>query len=248
MIYTVKGFSVVNEEVGIFLEFPNLLYDPTLAIWFLVPLPFLNWACTSGSSWFKNYWSLVWRILSITLLLCEVKSLSCVWLCNPMDCNLPASSLHGILQARVLEWVAISFSRGSSRPRDQIRVSLIPGRHFNLWATREAWNGCKRTVVRTFLSVDLLWDCNENWPFPVLGLCWVFWICWHVEWSKLTASSLRFEIAQLGFHHLHLFVVILPKAHLTTHSRMSYSLYKFSTYKTEWEKIFEVHKWQSNKS
>ena len=50
----------------------------------------------------------------------EVKSLSRVWLCNPMDCSLPGSSVHGIFQARVLEWVAISFSRGSSQPRDRI--------------------------------------------------------------------------------------------------------------------------------
>ena len=57
-----------------------------------------------------------------------------------MDCSLPGSSLHGILQARELEWVAISFSRGSSQPRDQTRVSCIPGRRFNLWATREAPN------------------------------------------------------------------------------------------------------------
>ena len=55
-----------------------------------------------------------------------------------MDCSLPGSSFHGILQARVLEWVAISFSRGSFWPRDWIRVSRIPGRCFNLWATREA--------------------------------------------------------------------------------------------------------------
>ena len=56
----------------------------------------------------------------------------CLALCDPMDCSLPGSSLHGILQARVLEWVAISFSRGSSQPRDRTRVSCIPGRHFNL--------------------------------------------------------------------------------------------------------------------
>ena len=59
-------------------------------------------------------------------------------LCDPMDCSLPGSSLHGILQARVLGWVAISFSRGSSRPRDQTQVSCIAGKCFNLWATREA--------------------------------------------------------------------------------------------------------------
>ena len=68
----------------------------------------------------------------------KVKSLSCVRLCNPMDCSLPGSSLFGILQTRVLEWVVISFSRGSSKFRDQTWVSLIPGRRFNFWATREA--------------------------------------------------------------------------------------------------------------
>ena len=55
-----------------------------------------------------------------------------------MDCSPPSSSIHGTLQARILEWVAISFSRGSSWPRDQTQVSHIAGRHFNLCTTREA--------------------------------------------------------------------------------------------------------------
>ena len=50
---------------------------------------------------------------------------SCLTLCEPMDCSLPGSSLHGILQARTLEWVAMPFSRGSSQPRDQTQVSHI---------------------------------------------------------------------------------------------------------------------------
>ena len=57
---------------------------------------------------------------------------SCLTLCDPVDCSPPGFSIHGILQARILEWVAISFSRGSSRPRDRTQVSCIPGRHFNL--------------------------------------------------------------------------------------------------------------------
>ena len=57
---------------------------------------------------------------------------------RPMDCSPPGSSIHGIHQARILEWVAISFSRGSSQPRDWTQVSHIAGRCFNLWATREA--------------------------------------------------------------------------------------------------------------
>jgi len=58
--------------------------------------------------------------------------------CDPMDCSPPGSSIHGILQARILEWVAISFSRGSSQSRDWTQVSHTAGRRFNLWATREA--------------------------------------------------------------------------------------------------------------
>ena len=54
-----------------------------------------------------------------------------------MDCSLPGSSVHELFQVRVLEWVAISFSRGSSRPREWTQVSRIAGSGFNLWATRE---------------------------------------------------------------------------------------------------------------
>ena len=63
---------------------------------------------------------------------------SCPTLCDPMDRSPSGSSVHGILQARILEWVAISFSRGSSQPRDRAWVSCIAGRRFILWATREA--------------------------------------------------------------------------------------------------------------
>ena len=62
---------------------------------------------------------------------------SCPTLCDPMDCSLPGSSIHGIFQAIVLEWIAISFSRGSSQPRDRTQVSCIVDRHFTVWATRE---------------------------------------------------------------------------------------------------------------
>ena len=55
-----------------------------------------------------------------------------------MDCSPPSSSVHGILQARILEWVAISFSRGSSQSRDRTQVSRIAGRRFNLCTTKEA--------------------------------------------------------------------------------------------------------------
>ena len=57
----------------------------------------------------------------------------CLTLCDPMD-----YTVHGILQARIVEWVAVPFSRGSSQPRDQSQVSHIAGRFFPSWATREA--------------------------------------------------------------------------------------------------------------
>ena len=53
---------------------------------------------------------------------------SCLMLCDPVDCSPPGSSVHGIMQARILEWAAISFSRGSSQPRDQTWVFCIASR------------------------------------------------------------------------------------------------------------------------
>ena len=61
----------------------------------------------------------------------------CSTLCDPMDCSLPGSSVHGIFQAMVLEWIAISFSRRSSQPRDRTWVSRTVDRRFTIWATRE---------------------------------------------------------------------------------------------------------------
>ena len=74
---------------------------------------------------------------------------SCPTLCDPVDCSLPGSSIHGILQIRILEWVAISFSRGSSWPRDWTQVSSIADRCFTLWATKEAY------LQITYLEIHL---------------------------------------------------------------------------------------------
>jgi len=69
----------------------------------------------------------------------KVKVADLCWvLCNPMDCILPGSSVHGILQARILEWVAISFSKRSSRSKKWTWVSCTAGKFITVWATREA--------------------------------------------------------------------------------------------------------------
>ena len=76
-----------------------------------------------------------------------------------MNYSPPGSSVHGISQTRTLEWVAISFSRGSSQPRDRTQVSHSAGRHFNLWATREAPSygfSSSHVQIREL-------DCKKGW-------------------------------------------------------------------------------------
>ena len=84
----------------------------------------------------------------------ECLAQSCPTLCNLMDCSPPGSSVHGILQARILEWVAISFSRGSSQPRDGTWVSCVAGRRFILCATRKALklHGATKKKKKKFIS------------------------------------------------------------------------------------------------
>ena len=78
-----------------------------------------------------------------------------------MDCSPPSSSVHGILQARILEQAAIPFSRESFQLRDQIWVSRIAGSFFTIWATREAWLQHDTLCHITLLSSCLKrWDCS----------------------------------------------------------------------------------------
>ena len=88
----------------------------------------------------------------------------CLTLCNPMDCSLSGSSVHGTFQARVLEWIAISFSRGSSRAKNWTRVSRIAGRRFTIWATRDQI--CVPVLAGRFLTTGP--------PGKSLG-CFVLW-------------------------------------------------------------------------
>ena len=89
---------------------------------------------------------IILRVKSVTMgytayVQCFV-SYSCPTLCDFMDCGLPGSSVHGILQARILEWVAMPSSRGSSPPREQTQVSHIAGRFFITWATGKPYTVC----------------------------------------------------------------------------------------------------------
>ena len=104
----------------------------------------------------------------VILSTCESKSevvQSCPTLCDPMDCSLPGSSLHGIFQARILEWVAISLSRRSSQPRDWTQVSCIVGKHFTICSVRLGY-------LRFFLFLEVRLYCckllSYNWFCSIL--------------------------------------------------------------------------------
>ena len=86
---------------------------------------------------------------------------SCLTLWDPINCSLSGSSVHGIFQARVLEWVAISFSRGSSWPRDRTPVSCIVGRCFTIWATREVPKAVKNLPA---IQETQVWSLGREDP------------------------------------------------------------------------------------
>ena len=125
------------------------------AIWSLVPLPFLNPVWTSGSLRLMYCWSLAWRILSTTLLVCEMSAIV---------------------------------------------------RYF------------EHSLALPFFGIGMKTDL-----FQSCGHCWVFQICWHIACSTFTASSSSIwnSSTRIPSPPLALFVVVLPKAHLTSHSRMS---------------------------
>ena len=106
--------------------------------------------------------SLIFVSAMCCAVLCLVDQL-CPTLCDPIDYSPQGSSDHGILQARILEWVAISFSRGSSQPRDRTQVSRIAGRCFNLWATSSNSRLRLYTLASHLILTTMLWGrCCYN--------------------------------------------------------------------------------------
>ena len=112
-------------------------------------------SCDNSSSW-------TFRTCALFVYVCASHSV-CPTLCNPFDCILPGSSVPGILQAWILEWFAIPFSRGSSQPRDWTHVSYTAGRSYTIWVTREAYSACILYFwksYRTSLVVQWLRICH----------------------------------------------------------------------------------------
>ena len=134
-----------------------------LAIWSLVPLPFLNPTWTGFSNW------IFWKF-----------------------------SVHILL-----------------------KPSLENYEHY----FASVWDECNCAVVWAFFGIAFLWDWNETDPVAQsCGHCWVFQICWHIECSIFIASSFRIWNSSTGIPSpppLALFIVMLPKSHLTSYSKMS---------------------------
>ena len=92
---------------------------------------------------------------------------SCLTLCKPVNCSLPGSTVHRILQARILECVTIFFSRRSSWPRDQSWVSCIAGRFFIIWAISLLW---LKVVPYGFLSPEFNYCSLRPWAARAISL------------------------------------------------------------------------------
>ena len=160
-----------------------LLNDYTrIALW---------WSCISYAVYFVwnsvLYWSectkcLIIIGLHLSLLVCVLVTQWCLTLCDPMDCSPPGSSVHGILQARVLEWVAISFSRGSSRPRD-----------WTLGGSDGKESAC---------NVEEIWVWSLGWEDALekemATHCSTF--VWKIPWTEEPASLQSMESQRVRHH------------------------------------------------
>ena len=179
-----------------------LMIQTMLAIWSLVPLRFLNPAWTSGSSSFTYCWSLAWRILSITLLACEMSAI--VWLFAHFF-DIPFFGIDGEGNGNPLQYSCLE------NPMDG-----------GAWWATVHGVAKSRTQLSdftfTFFGIEMKTDLF--WSY---GHCWVFQICWHIECSILTASTFRIcnSLTGIPSSPLAFFIVMLPKAHLTSHTRMS---------------------------
>ena len=103
-----------------------------------IPMPLPPPSLPPGTYCYSYWAHASWVPLCVCVCVFVWVTQSCLTLRDSVDCSPSGSSINGILQGRILEWVAIPVSRGSSQPRDQTQVSWIAGRLFTVWAAREA--------------------------------------------------------------------------------------------------------------
>ena len=143
-------------------------------------LIFLSWGTLrqflSTACCFKViHWSICLLLRSLRASVCVLSCSDASTLCNPVGCSLPGSSVHGIFQSRMLEWIAISFFRGSSWPRDQTRVSWVSCIGRWILYHRAAWEVLRSFNVKCLPSThsfqSLFWALNmQQWSQQALPL------------------------------------------------------------------------------
>ena len=118
----------------------------------------------------------------------------CPTLCDPMNCSLPGFSVHGIFQTRILEWVAISFSRGSSQPRDQIQISCIAGRLLTGWAMREVQKSESEScsVMYSLRPHGLVHEILQAGILEWVAFIFSRGCSWNRDWSQVARVAGRF--------------------------------------------------------
>ena len=164
---------------------------------------------SSGTRWCRLAHQLclsVWGIWAhfLTSHLWNKYDIVSLTLCNHMGACSPGSSVYGVLQARILEWVAISFSRGSSSPRDRTRISCTAGRFFTVWATREAqiWYYFLPTfvLIRRVTLQKILNTFQNTLKIVVLGTCYlsITWISKNLQsflpWPQTQLQLMKFGV------------------------------------------------------
>ena len=125
-------------------------------------------------TWLSSLLENEWRFREM----CERKLAiqSCPTLCDPIDCSLAGSYVPGILKVRLLEWVPMSFSRGSSWPRDRTQGSCTTGRFFTVWAPREAREICRSAKW----ARGGLWQI-QRCPVDQAGKCFLEFCSWYIS-------------------------------------------------------------------
>ena len=147
------------------------------------------------------------RFLEDMTVLCLVTQLS-PSLCDPMDCSPPGFSVHGILQVRILQWVVMPFSRGSSQSRDRTQVFHTAGGFFTIWATREDMTEPSKTArdgPPKGLQVN---QCPYGWCHCLLG------ILFPAAQSILTHKRTQNKLFPLPLNTLHAMLLTAWHHHL----------------------------------
>ena len=152
----------------------------------------------------------------------------CLTLCNPMDCSLPGSSVHGILQARILECVAMPFSRGSSWPWGQTWIFYIAVRFFTIWATSEAqicWRCLKIYILKVIFIRVLLFARNYSK---------------YVDTLEIKISQIEDPIIQISYWRhldLHKLITFLSAINMFQRLNSNFSLSNFQKWCPKYDTI-----------